>query len=76
MGIRGTDFSITSDESGRTLVVLLPNPDGTSSGEITVTTFAGTVVMNKPFQATVVTVAEQMPTRPVVLTRIDIRFYR
>ena len=74
VGIRGTDFTITSDEIGRTMVILLPNEDGTSSGEITVTTFAGTVVMNKPFQATVVTVAEQMPTRPVTLTNMTLDF--
>jgi|TARA_A100000172_G_scaffold80685_2_gene70954 hypothetical protein len=74
VGIRGTDFTITSDEIGRTMVILLPNPDGTASGEITVTTFAGTVVMNKPFQATVVTVAEQMPTRPVTLTNMTLDF--
>lgn len=74
VGIRGTDFSITSDESGRTLVVLLPNPDGTSSGEITVTTMAGTVVLTEAFSATVVTVAEQMPTRPVVLTGLTLDF--
>jgi hypothetical protein len=74
IGIRGTDFTITSDESGKTMVILLPNPDGTSSGEITVTTFAGTVVMNKPFQATVITVAEQMPTKPVVLTNMTLDF--
>ena len=74
IGIRGTDFSISSDEVGRTMVLLLPNPDGSSSGEITVTTFAGTVIMNKPFQATVVTVAEQMPTKPVVLTGLTLDF--
>ena len=32
VGIRGTDFTITVDELGRSLVILLPNPDGTSSG--------------------------------------------
>jgi len=74
VGIRGTDFTITSDEIGRTMVILLPDPDGTASGEITVTTFAGTVVMNKPFQATVVTVAEQMPTKPVTLTNMTLDF--
>ena len=74
VGIRGTDFSISSDESGRTLVILLPNPDGTSSGEITVTTLAGTVVLTEAFQATVVTVAEQMPTRPVILSGLTLDF--
>ena len=74
IGIRGTDFTVSVDETGRSLVILLPNPDGTSSGEITVTTFAGTVVMNQPFQATVVTVAESAPTKPVVLENLTLDF--
>jgi len=74
VGIRGTDFSITSDISGRTMLVLLPNPDGTSSGSITVTTMAGTVVLTEAFEATVVTVAEQMPTKPVVLNGMTLDF--
>ena len=74
IGIRGTDFTVSVDETGRSMVILLPNPDGTSSGEITVTTFAGTVVMNQPFQATVVTVAESAPTKPVVLENLTLDF--
>ena len=74
IGIRGTDFTVTVDEIGRSLVILLPNPDGTSSGEITVETFAGVVVMNQPFQATMVTVAESAPTNPVVLENLTLDF--
>jgi len=74
IGIRGTDFTVSVDETGRSMVILLPNPDGTSSGEITVTTFAGTVIMNQPFQATVVTVAESAPTKPVVLENLTLDF--
>ena len=74
IGIRGTDFTVTVDEIGRSLVILLPNPDGTSSGEITVETFAGVVVMNQPFQATMVTVAESAPTKPVVLENLTLDF--
>ena len=54
IGIRGTDFTTTVDELGRSLVILLPNEDGTSSGEITVETWAGVEVLNQPFQATMV----------------------
>ena len=32
IGIRGTDFTTTVDELGRSLVILLPNKDGSSSG--------------------------------------------
>ena len=41
VAVRGTDFTTTVDELGRSLVILLPNPDGSSSGEITVETMAG-----------------------------------
>jgi hypothetical protein len=75
IGIRGTSFSVSSEpDTGRDLIILLPNEDGTSSGEITVTTMAGTVVLTEAFQATVVTVAEQMPTRPVVLSGLTLDF--
>ena len=41
IAIRGTDFTTTVDELGRSLIILLPNEDGTSSGEITVETWSG-----------------------------------
>jgi len=67
IGIRGTDFTITVDELGRSLVILLPDENGISSGEITVETAMGMVVLNKPYQSTVATVYEQAPTKPVIL---------
>ena len=67
IGIRGTDFTITVDELGRSLVILLPNFDGTSSGEITVETAMGMVILNQPYQSTVATVYEQAPAKPVIL---------
>ena len=54
--IRGTDFTTTVDEIGRSLIILLPDEDGNSSGEITVATAAGIEILNKPFQATMVSV--------------------
>ena len=74
IAIRGTDFTTTVDEIGRSLVILLPDADGTSSGEITVDSLAGTVVLNKPFQATMVSVGESMPTKPVILTNLTLDF--
>ena len=65
--IRGTDFTVTVDELGRSLVILLPDEFGISSGEITVTTAMGEVILNKPYQSTVTTVWEQVPTKPVLL---------
>ena len=74
IAIRGTDFTTTVDELGRSLVILLPQADGTSSGEITVTTQAGVVVMNAPFQATMVSVSETPPTPPVLLQGMTLGF--
>lgn len=67
IGIRGTDFTVTVDELGRSLVILLPDVDGISSGEITVTTGAGTTVLNKPFESTVASTWESNPSKNVIL---------
>lgn len=67
IGIRGTDFTVTVDEFGRTLVILLPDINGLSSGEIIVSTMAGDVVLNKPFQSTTTSVMEMPPSNPAIL---------
>ena len=67
IGIRGTDFTVTVDELGRSLVILLPDDDGLPSGEIVVATAMGQVVLNKPYQATTVSMFETKPTNPVIL---------
>ena len=72
IAIRGTDFTTTVDEIGRSLIILLPNADGTSSGEITVETAAGIEVLNEPFQATMVSVSEAPPTKPVTLVNMTL----
>src|SRR6056300_1727278 len=67
IGIRGTDFTVTVDELGRSLIILLPDDDGLPSGEIVVATAMGQVVLNKPYQATTVSMFETKPTNPVIL---------
>jgi hypothetical protein len=67
IAIRGTDFTATVDELGRSLIILLPDPFGLSSGEIEVVTATGSVLLNKPYQATTVSVWESTPTKPVIL---------
>ena len=67
IGIRGTDFTVTVDELGRSLVILLPDKFGVSSGEITVRTAMGEVILNQPFQSTVTSMWETTPTKPVIL---------
>ena len=67
IAIRGTDFTATVDELGRSLIILLPDALGLSSGEIEVVTAMGTVILNKPYEATTVNVFESAPTKPVIL---------
>ena len=67
IAIRGTDFTCTVDELGRSLIILLPDANGISSGEILVTTATGSVTLNKPYQATTVEVWESAPSSPVIL---------
>ncbi len=66
IGVRGTDFAATVDDFGKSLIVLLPEPDG-SVGEITVANAAGFVILNRAFQATIVSTADSRPSRPVIL---------
>ena len=67
IAIRGTDFTATVDELGRSLIILLPDALGLSSGEIEVVTAMGSVILNKPYQATTVSVFEKAPSNPVIL---------
>jgi hypothetical protein len=66
IAVRGTAFSMTVDELGSSLVILLPNFDG-SVGEIIVGTDAGQVILNKAFQATSVSGRDAKPKQPVIL---------
>ena len=66
IGVLGTAFSMTVDEVGKSLVILLPNADGTV-GKISVESDAGQVVLNQAFQSTLVTNGESVPTKPVIL---------
>ena len=82
IGIRGTDFTTTVDELGRSLVILLPDANCDDkikleegcrpSGSITVTNDGGTVVLEEAFQAVMVSTFEQAPTQPVVLVDLDL----
>ena len=72
IAIRGTDFTTTVDELGRSLVILLPDASGNASGEITVTTWSGTEVLDQPFQATMVSTFESQPTRGVILENLTL----
>ena len=69
VAVRGTDFSMTVDELGRSLIVLLPSCDTQAcvTGAIVVSNDAGSVVMDVAYQATVVTSRSTPPSTPVVV---------
>jgi len=67
IGIRGTDFTTTIDELGRSLIMLLPDANGDPSGEITVTNEAGVITLNQAYQATMVQSLNTLPTKPVTI---------
>jgi len=73
IAVRGTDFTVTVDETGRSLIILLPDQFGDPSGEIVVSTAMGQVILNQPYQATTTSVYDNAPTRPVTLA-IDLNF--
>jgi hypothetical protein len=70
VAVRGTDFSMTVDELGRSLVMLLPSCDtkGCVTGAISVSNDAGTVFMDVAYQVTVVTSINTVPSTPVIVT--------
>ena len=74
VAVRGTDFAMTVDELGRSLIILLPSlPDKGPPvvGTITVSNAAGIVTMTKAFQATFVSTAGDRPSAPVLLNFAD-----
>jgi hypothetical protein len=74
ISVRGTDFTMTVDEIGRSLVILLPScptPTTCFTGEIEVSTDVGMVILNQAFQATVVSSADSNPTKPKILDILE-----
>lgn len=84
VAVRGTDFTMTVDETGESLVVLVPSCKDEKDvkqyeldeqrcrvGKIEVSTQAGTVVLDKAFEATYVASSTGMPTPPVVMNIVE-----
>lgn len=73
VGVRGTDFSLTVDETGNSTIILLPSCTVVMGqrlcvvGEIEVSSDVGTVILNQAFQATVVETEKSQPLKPVLL---------
>lgn len=80
VAVRGTDFNMTVDETGQSLVILVPSCKDPSEvkqyelqenrckvGLIEVSTLAGTVTLDKAFEGTFITSVSIPPTPPVVM---------
>jgi hypothetical protein len=84
VAVRGTDFTMTVDETGQSLVMLVPSCKDEKDvkqfeldeqrckvGSIIVSTDAGSVTLDKAFEATYVMSASVNPTTPVVVNTIE-----
>ena len=70
IAVRGTDFTTTIDELGRSLVILLPDEFGNPSGSITVFNDGGEIVLNEAYAATMVSSMDSPPTRHITMQGI------
>ena len=84
VAVRGTDFTMTVDEAGQSLIVLVPSckdekdiktyeleENRCKVGRIEVSTLSGTVVLDKAFEATYVMSASMNPTPPTIVNTIE-----
>lgn len=84
IAVRGTDFNMTVDEAGQSLVILVPSCKDEKDiklyelqenvcrvGKIEVSTGVGMVVLDQAFEATYVQSASMMPTPPVVINTVE-----
>ena len=70
IAVRGTDFTTTIDELGRSLVILLPDDNGDPSGVIIVSNDAGSVTLDQAYAATMVATTDSPPTSSTVIRGI------
>ena len=70
IAVRGTDFTTTIDELGRTLVILLPDDNGDPSGTIVVSNEGGSITLEEAYAATMVATLDSPPTAKVVIQNI------
>ena len=72
IAVRGTDFTTSIDELGRSLVLLLPDKWGSPSGVIVVSNAGGTVTLDEAYQATMVSTYDDSPTKPVTVNGVNV----
>jgi hypothetical protein len=70
IAVRGTDFTTTIDELGRSLVILLPDENGNPSGIIEVSNLGGSIVLDEAYAATMVSTLDAPPTRQINIGNI------
>ena len=84
IAVRGTDFNMTVDETGQSLVILVPSckddkdvkkyeleENKCKVGKIIVETMMGKVTLEEAFMATYVSSANNAPTPPIVVNIIE-----
>jgi len=84
IAVRGTDFTMTVDEAGQSLIVLVPSCKDNEKvkdyeleenkckvGSIEVETLAGKVILDHAFHGTFVRSTNMPPTAPVVMNTIE-----
>jgi hypothetical protein len=84
IAVRGTDFTMTVDETGQSLIVLLPSckdpldvkqyelqENRCQVGQIDVTTLTGTVTLNQAFHSTYVSSASAVPTPATLINTVE-----
>jgi hypothetical protein len=84
IAVRGTDFTMTVDEAGQSLIVLVPSCKDNEKvkdyeleenkckvGSIEVETLAGKVILDHAFHGTFVASASIPPTPPVIMNTIE-----
>jgi len=86
IAVRGTDFAMTVDESGQSLIVLVPSCKENEKvkeyeleenkcrvGKIIVETLMGSVTLDQAFHGTFVASAGTLPTQPVVMNTVEMK---
>lgn len=76
ISVRGTDFTATVDELGRSTIILLPSCPSNytdiekdcKTGKIWVESDEGRVVLDQPFQATKVDSRDSKPMKPMIIS--------
>jgi hypothetical protein len=84
IAVRGTDFNMIVDETGQSLVILLPSckdpkdvkqyeldENRCKVGKIEVSTLIGTVTLDQAFEGTYVSSVSMMPSPPTVINTIE-----